>query len=127
MARIGSRGHTAGRSGPHKLTSTRPISAAAAPPHDGPRQIVVSATAEPVAAATVDLDTPLPSHPDLVRGRLENGFEYVIIPNRSPPNRFEAHLQVCATGCSATGLSCIAGYSGDAGLHDPRHDVFVHA
>lgn len=95
----GSRGHTAGRSGPHKLTCTRPISAAAANPHDVSPQIAVSATAEPAAPATVDLDTPLPSHPELVRGRLENGFEYVIIPNRSPPNRFEAHLQVCACSC----------------------------
>jgi hypothetical protein len=42
----------------------------------------------------VDLDTPLESHPDLVRGKLENGFEYVILPNKSPPGRFEAHLQV---------------------------------
>ena len=32
----------------------------------------------------------------LVRGRLENGLEYVILPNETPPARFEAHLEVHA-------------------------------
>jgi len=36
----------------------------------------------------------LPSHPHLVSGRLENGLEYVILPNSSPAGRFEAHLEV---------------------------------
>jgi hypothetical protein len=40
------------------------------------------------------LAAPLEQHPSLVRGRLDNGFEYVILPNKSPPGRFEAHLQV---------------------------------
>lgn len=43
----------------------------------------------------VNLDSPLEPHPDLVRGKLENGLEYVILPNKSPAGRFEAHLQVC--------------------------------
>jgi hypothetical protein len=30
----------------------------------------------------------------VVSGVLENGFSYVFLPNRSPPGRFEAHLQV---------------------------------
>jgi len=38
----------------------------------------------------------LPSHPDLVRGVLPNGLEYAILPNASPPGRFEAHLEVFA-------------------------------
>lgn len=37
---------------------------------------------------------PLPVHPDVVSGVLPNGLSYVILPNRSPPGRFEAHLQV---------------------------------
>lgn len=36
----------------------------------------------------------LPVHPDVVSGVLPNGLSYVILPNRSPPGRFEAHLQV---------------------------------
>ena len=37
---------------------------------------------------------PLPVHPDVKSGTLKNGLPYVILPNRSPPGRFEAHLQV---------------------------------
>lgn len=33
---------------------------------------------------------------ELVRGRLSNGLEYVILPNETPPSRFEAHLEVHA-------------------------------
>lgn len=47
----------------------------------------------------VDLDAPLESHPELVRGTLENGLEYVILPNKSPSGRFEAHLQVISVFC----------------------------
>jgi hypothetical protein len=37
---------------------------------------------------------PLPIHPDVRSGTLPNGLPYVILPNKSPPGRFEAHLQV---------------------------------
>ena len=37
---------------------------------------------------------PLPVHPDVRSGVLPNGLPYVILPNKSPPGRFEAHLQV---------------------------------
>ena len=37
---------------------------------------------------------PLPIHPDVRSGTLANGLPYVILPNKSPPGRFEAHLQV---------------------------------
>jgi len=37
---------------------------------------------------------PLPFHPSVKSGVLSNGFSYVFLPNRSPPGRFEAHLQV---------------------------------
>jgi hypothetical protein len=39
-------------------------------------------------------ENPLPMHPDVKSGALPNGFSYVILPNKSPPGRFEAHLQV---------------------------------
>ena len=35
-------------------------------------------------------------HPDLVVGHLSNGLRYVILPNATPPDRFEAHLEVHA-------------------------------
>eukprot|EP00607_Mallomonas_marina_P007369 CAMPEP_0182419444 /NCGR_PEP_ID=MMETSP1167-20130531/3899_1 /TAXON_ID=2988 /ORGANISM="Mallomonas Sp, Strain CCMP3275" /LENGTH=1078 /DNA_ID=CAMNT_0024594381 /DNA_START=315 /DNA_END=3551 /DNA_ORIENTATION=+ len=37
---------------------------------------------------------PLPAHPDRVEGTLANGLRYVIVPNKIPPERFEAHLEV---------------------------------
>ena len=37
---------------------------------------------------------PLPVHPQVRSGTLPNGLPYVILPNKSPPGRFEAHLQV---------------------------------
>mmetsp|Transcript_4665 Transcript_4665/g.8303 ORF Transcript_4665/g.8303 Transcript_4665/m.8303 type:complete len:1237 (+) Transcript_4665:138-3848(+) len=37
---------------------------------------------------------PLPFHNSVQSGVLSNGFSYVFLPNRSPPGRFEAHLQV---------------------------------
>lgn len=37
---------------------------------------------------------PLPVHPQVRSGVLDNGLPYVILPNKSPPGRFEAHLQV---------------------------------
>jgi hypothetical protein len=36
----------------------------------------------------------LPVHPDVHSGVLPNGLPYIILPNKSPPGRFEAHLQV---------------------------------
>ncbi|XP_062178584.1 stromal processing peptidase, chloroplastic-like isoform X2 [Phragmites australis] len=40
------------------------------------------------------LNTPLPSHPKLIRGQLRNGLRYLILPNKVPANRFEAHMEV---------------------------------
>lgn len=39
-------------------------------------------------------DEILSVHPNVVSGILPNGFPYIILPNSSPPGRFEAHLQV---------------------------------
>jgi predicted Zn-dependent peptidase len=36
----------------------------------------------------------LPRHKQLVEGKLDNGFSYVILPNLVPAGRFEAHLEV---------------------------------
>jgi len=36
----------------------------------------------------------LPFHPNIKTGVLDNGLSYVILPNKSPAERFEAHLQV---------------------------------
>nr|XP_043618679.1 stromal processing peptidase, chloroplastic [Erigeron canadensis] len=40
------------------------------------------------------LGAELPSHPKLYRGQLENGLRYLILPNKVPQNRFEAHMEV---------------------------------
>eukprot|EP00252_Welwitschia_mirabilis_P010086 TRINITY_DN231_c0_g1_i1.p1 TRINITY_DN231_c0_g1~~TRINITY_DN231_c0_g1_i1.p1 ORF type:complete len:1279 (+),score=278.22 TRINITY_DN231_c0_g1_i1:185-4021(+) len=40
------------------------------------------------------LSSKLPSHPKLYRGQLKNGLRYVILPNKVPPNRFEAHMEM---------------------------------
>ncbi|CAI0397673.1 unnamed protein product [Linum tenue] len=42
------------------------------------------------------LGSELPSHPKLYRGQLKNGLRYLILPNKVPPNRFEAHMEVHA-------------------------------
>ena len=42
---------------------------------------------------------PLPVHPEVKSGVLKNGLSYVILPNKSPPGRFEAHLQVFSGSC----------------------------
>ncbi|KAL6219418.1 hypothetical protein ACLB2K_007177 [Fragaria x ananassa] len=40
------------------------------------------------------LSSELPSHPKLYRGQLKNGLRYLILPNKVPPTRFEAHMEV---------------------------------
>ncbi|ONH98914.1 hypothetical protein PRUPE_7G271900 [Prunus persica] len=40
------------------------------------------------------LSSEIPSHPKLYRGQLKNGLRYLILPNKVPPNRFEAHMEV---------------------------------
>jgi len=71
---------------PSKLRSVRPARTAPL------RNPVLKATATLPSAPNAR--TELPSHPAFVRGRLENGLEYVILPNASPEGRFEAHLEV---------------------------------
>ncbi|KAK8964765.1 hypothetical protein KSP40_PGU008233 [Platanthera guangdongensis] len=40
------------------------------------------------------LNSALPSHSKLHRGQLKNGLRYLILPNKVPANRFEAHMEV---------------------------------
>ncbi|KAK4804060.1 hypothetical protein SAY86_003877 [Trapa natans] len=40
------------------------------------------------------LNSKLPSHPKVYRGQLKNGLRYLILPNKVPPSRFEAHMEV---------------------------------
>lgn len=70
------------------LTSTPAASLEPHPsvrPHISPlNRLAVETTAE----------DELPVHPDVRSGVLDNGLPYIILPNKSPPGRFEAHLQV---------------------------------
>ncbi|KAH9694153.1 Stromal processing peptidase [Citrus sinensis] len=42
------------------------------------------------------LNAELPSHPKLYRGQLRNGLRYLILPNKVPASRFEAHMEIHA-------------------------------
>lgn len=48
----------------------------------------------------------LPVHPEVRSGVLKNGMPYIILPNKSPPGRFEVHLQVFS-GSGKLSLSCL--------------------
>ncbi len=52
------------------------------------------AAAASVSAQQIDRDQLLPEDPRLVRGTLENGLEYFIVPNAEPPERVELWLHV---------------------------------
>eukprot|EP00879_Flechtneria_rotunda_P011618 GHRR01012135.1.p1 GENE.GHRR01012135.1~~GHRR01012135.1.p1 ORF type:complete len:964 (+),score=341.69 GHRR01012135.1:177-3068(+) len=64
------------------------------------RRVTIHAALAGVADAATDartlLQTPVRGNPDLVTGQLDNGLRYVILPNPTPPQRFEAHLEVHA-------------------------------
>jgi hypothetical protein len=50
---------------------------------------------DPLKSADVESQSELlPVHQDVRSGILPNGLPYIILPNKSPPGRFEAHLQV---------------------------------
>eukprot|EP00903_Cladosiphon_okamuranus_P006624 g6470.t1 len=42
------------------------------------------------------MSSELPTHPQMREGMLPNGLRYIILNNQSPPERFEAHLEVFA-------------------------------
>ncbi|KAK9810226.1 hypothetical protein WJX72_007002 [[Myrmecia] bisecta] len=64
----------------------------------GSQLVVAAVVAEQEGATDIHalLDQELQQNPELVLGELENGLRYVILPNKVPPNRFEAHLEVHA-------------------------------
>ena len=52
--------------------------------------------AEPTVDVDVEqlLDHKLEQMPGMTLGQLDNGLRYVILPNKVPPNRFGAHLEM---------------------------------
>lgn len=60
-------------------------------PHISPLNRLLDPKSKPSKPLTSE---PLPVHPEVHTGVLPNGLPYVILPNRSPKGRFEAHLQV---------------------------------
>ena len=64
------------------------------------------------------LDEELPSLPELELGQLDNGLRYVILPNKVPASRFEAHLEIHAgalRGCRVSaGPHLLPAYNGVA-------------
>lgn len=44
------------------------------------------------------MSAELPHHPMMREGVLPNGLQYIILNNQSPPDRFEAHLEVRQRG-----------------------------
>ncbi|KAG2437818.1 hypothetical protein HXX76_005438 [Chlamydomonas incerta] len=65
----------------------------------GATTIVCAALAEsPTDMTSVQslLREKIKGEPELVVGWLENGMQYVLLPNKLPPKRFEAHLEVHA-------------------------------
>ena len=63
---------------------------------DGRWSSVVRALADVMEPSAVEslLDEELPAHEDIHRGRLANGLRYVVLPNKVPGDRFEAHLEM---------------------------------
>jgi predicted Zn-dependent peptidase len=62
-------------------------------PHISPLNRLMGPEQEPVMT-TPGASEPLPMHPSVRSGILDNGMPYIILPNKSPAGRFEAHLQV---------------------------------
>lgn len=46
------------------------------------------------------MSSELPANPQMREGMLPNGLRYIILNNQSPPERFEAHLEVKTTKCN---------------------------
>ncbi|CAM8957264.1 unnamed protein product [Rhodiola kirilowii] len=74
---------------------TEPHAASTASPSD---VLVVEGLESNIERIGLDLflGSELPCHPKLYRGKLKNGLCYRILPNKVPPNRFEAHMEVHA-------------------------------
>ncbi|CAD7695599.1 unnamed protein product [Ostreobium quekettii] len=70
--------------------------------HQKRPSLIVCATLVAAEDAQSFLDAEIPQHPDMVVGELKNGMRYVLFPNKTPPNRFEAHLEVHAGSVDET-------------------------
>lgn len=77
---------------PSKRDHINPLNALYPPNRAAIESSITSTSSTPLSASTDN--RPLPFHPSVISGVLPNGFSYVFLPNRSPPGRFEAHLQV---------------------------------
>jgi hypothetical protein len=78
-------------------TTTTTKTGAGLEPHPSVRDHISPLNRLAPGAAAVDggdEENALPVHPDVRSGVLDNGLPYIILPNKSPPGRFEAHLQV---------------------------------
>lgn len=53
------------------------------------------------------LNSKLQSHPKLHRGRLSNGLQFVILPNKVPPNRYGYKGMLREVSCEAAGHSSV--------------------
>jgi len=62
-------------------------------PHISPLNLLHPTDPNP-STTDIDPNNLLPRHPSITSGVLPTGLSYLILPNKSPPGRFEAHLQV---------------------------------
>eukprot|EP00968_Pinguiococcus_pyrenoidosus_P026966 scaffold7344_cov242-Pinguiococcus_pyrenoidosus.AAC.2 len=63
--------------------------------HVRARQRITASTAGVEAPSKAEAGA-LPLHPRVKMGSLENGLHYAVLPNSSPPGRFEVHLELFA-------------------------------
>ncbi|GBG59232.1 hypothetical protein CBR_g32249 [Chara braunii] len=76
------------------LQNQAPVQQFPVPPMGGDGVDLASLAIDDDVGLDEMLSMRLPSHPKLHRGQLKNGLRYVILPNKVPPNRFEAHLEM---------------------------------
>ena len=77
---------------PTQLRSSSTRSHPSVQPHISPLHRLL--TLQKGANSAANKPNALPVHPDVKCGTLDNGMPYVILPNKAPQGRFEAHLQV---------------------------------
>ncbi|MEC9372821.1 MAG: insulinase family protein, partial [Planctomycetota bacterium] len=56
----------------------------------------VAAHAAPATTADESRNAPLPTHPEVLEGELDNGVRYLILPHSAPAGRVRIHLLVRA-------------------------------
>ena len=83
------------------LCGVRAAHSACRPPTRSSAVQIQAAVEQAPHAVEALLDEELPSLPELELGQLDNGLRYVILPNKVPADRFEAHLEIHAGVLSA--------------------------